>query len=87
MSDLNDIPASPVDDSDDEALDNQVIELDRNLTDEETTQLAGRPLRFRVGSNLKFNRLDKYLCGRFSQFSRTRLQALIREQEIGRAHV
>lgn len=82
MSDSTDIPASSFDDADDEGLDNQVIELDRNLTDEETTQLAGRPLRFRVGSNLKFNRLDKYLCGRFSQFSRTRLQALIREQGV-----
>ncbi len=45
-------------------------------------ELAGRPLCFRVGTNLKHRRLDKYLTGRFSQFSRTRLQKLIVEQGV-----
>ncbi len=45
-------------------------------------ELAGRELRFRVGTNLKHRRLDKYLTGRFSQFSRTRLQKLIMEQGV-----
>jgi len=49
---------------------------------DETEELAGERLRFRVGSNLKFRRLDKYLCGRFSHFSRTRLQKLIKEQGV-----
>jgi 23S rRNA pseudouridine1911/1915/1917 synthase len=82
MPDSKDILPDGFDDTQDDALENQVIDLDHNLTDEETTELAGRQLRFRVGSNLKFNRLDKYLCGRFSQFSRTRLQALIKEQGV-----
>ena len=59
-----------------------VIDLENNLTDEQAEELAGRHLRFRVGVNLKFNRLDKYLCGRFSCFSRTRLQKLIKEQGV-----
>ena len=58
------------------------VELDNNLTDEKAEELAGQHLRFRVGSNLKFTRLDKYLCGRFSCFSRTRLQKLIKEQGV-----
>lgn len=45
-------------------------------------ELAGQELRFRVGDNIKFRRLDKYLCGRFNQFSRTRLQKLIKEQGV-----
>lgn len=49
---------------------------------DESEELAGQELRFRVGSNLKFRRLDKYLCGRFSHFSRTRLQKLIKEQGV-----
>ncbi|MEN8126349.1 MAG: RluA family pseudouridine synthase [Planctomycetota bacterium] len=59
-----------------------IFELENNLTDEQAEELAGRQLRFRVGVNLKFNRLDKYLCGRFSCFSRTRLQKLIKEQGV-----
>lgn len=54
------------------------IVVDTNEGDE----LAGEQLRFRVGSNIKFRRLDKYLCGRFSQFSRSRLQKLIKEQGV-----
>ena len=68
---------------DDEVLlDNDVIDLENNLTEEQAEELVGRQLRFRVGVNLKFNRLDKYLCGRFSCFSRTRLQKLIKEQGV-----
>jgi len=36
----------------------------------------------RVGNNLKFRRLDKYLQGRFSQFSRSMIQKLIKEQAV-----
>ncbi|MCI0498673.1 MAG: RluA family pseudouridine synthase [Planctomycetales bacterium] len=82
MPDPKDILPDDINGGEDAASDNPVIDLDRSLTDEETDELAGRQLRFRVGANLKFNRLDKYLCGRFSQFSRTRLQALIREQGV-----
>ncbi len=45
-------------------------------------ELAGDELRFRVGNNLKYRRLDKYLTGRFNQFSRTKLQKLIAEQGV-----
>ncbi|MHC4552602.1 MAG: RluA family pseudouridine synthase [Planctomycetota bacterium] len=60
----------------------EIIDVDRNLTDDEVDELVGEELRFRVGNNLKFSRLDKYLCGRFSQFSRTHMQRLIREQGV-----
>jgi len=49
---------------------------------QENGELAGQQLVFRVGNNLKFRRLDKYLCGRFNQFSRTRLQKLIKQQGV-----
>ena len=52
------------------------------LTQDESDELAGQELRFKVGNNLKFRRLDKYLTGRFSHFSRTRLQKLILEQGV-----
>ena len=71
--------AEPVDDVSEE---NDIIDLDQTLNEETAEELAGRHLRFRVGTNLKFNRLDKYLCGRFSCFSRTRLQKLIKEQGV-----
>jgi ribosomal 50S subunit-recycling heat shock protein len=67
---------------DDSLTEHDIIDLDTNLTDEQTEELAGQHLRFRVGTNLKFARLDKYLCGRFSCFSRTRLQKLIKEQGV-----
>ena len=64
-----------------------VLSADELTAEEQTTtseeeELAGEQLRFRVGTNLKFRRLDKYLCGRFSQFSRSRLQKLIKEQGV-----
>lgn len=43
---------------------------------------VGEHLTFKVGTNLKFRRLDKYLGGRFNNFSRTRLQKLIKEQGV-----
>lgn len=39
-------------------------------------------LSLRVGNNITNRRLDKYLQGRLSQFSRTTLQKLIREQAV-----
>jgi 23S rRNA pseudouridine1911/1915/1917 synthase len=62
---------------DDVALDSEAV-----LSQDESDELAGQELRFKVGSNLKFRRLDKYLTGRFSHFSRTRLQKLIVEQGV-----
>lgn len=59
-----------------------VFDLKNNLTEDQADELVGQRLRFHVGVNLKFNRLDKYLCGRFSCFSRTRLQKLIKEQGV-----
>ena len=80
----NNPTASRTDAYDDAALSLQeVIDLDRNLTDDEIDELVGEELRFRVGHNLKFSRLDKYLVGRFSQFSRTHMMPrLIREQGV-----
>lgn len=45
-------------------------------------ELAGEQLCFRIGANIQQRRLDKYLGGRFSQFSRTKLQKLIKEQGV-----
>jgi 23S rRNA pseudouridine1911/1915/1917 synthase len=53
-----------------------------SVKSDEAGELAGEQLRFHVGSNIKFRRLDKYLCGRFSQFSRSRLQKLIKDQGV-----
>jgi len=55
---------------------------DQQAVDDQTGELAGQQLRFRVGSCIKFRRLDKYLTGRFSHFSRTRLQKIIKEQGV-----
>ncbi|MBN1788002.1 MAG: RluA family pseudouridine synthase [Sedimentisphaerales bacterium] len=43
---------------------------------------GGEHLSLRVGDNLKHRRLDRYLQGRLSQFSRTMLQKLINEQVV-----
>jgi 23S rRNA pseudouridine1911/1915/1917 synthase len=51
-------------------------------TVDEAEELAGQQWCFRVGSNIKLRRLDQYLSGRFSHFSRTRLQKLIKEQGV-----
>ncbi len=53
----------------------------KELTDN-NEDLAGEHLRFRVGANIRQRRLDKYLGGRFSQFSRTKLQKLIKAQGV-----
>ena len=64
-------------------LDEEVVLDDEAvITQDETDELVGQELQFRVGNNLKFRRLDKYLAGRFSHFSRTRLQKLILEQGV-----
>ena len=61
---------------------NVVLDDEAILDQDEGAELAGQQLRFRIGNNLKFRRLDKYLSGRFSHFSRTRLQKLITEQGV-----
>lgn len=51
----------------------------------ESSQLedeGGQRLTLRVGKSIKQRRLDKYLQQRFSQFSRTTVQRLIREQGV-----
>jgi len=60
-----------------EAINNNVEMLSK-----EGDERVGEHLRFRVGSSIKLRRLDKYLGGRFSQFSRTRLQKLIKAQGV-----
>ncbi|MBN1817329.1 MAG: RluA family pseudouridine synthase [Sedimentisphaerales bacterium] len=55
---------------------------DEEVLEVEGDEEIGQHLRFRVGYSIKFRRLDKYLCGRFSQFSRSRLQKLIKEQGV-----
>ncbi|MBN1124039.1 MAG: RluA family pseudouridine synthase [Sedimentisphaerales bacterium] len=55
---------------------------DEEMLETEGDEEIGQHLRFRVGYSIKFRRLDKYLCGRFSQFSRSRLQKLIKEQGV-----
>lgn len=39
-------------------------------------------IALKVGNNLTFRRVDKYLQGRFRQFSRTTIQKLIKEQAV-----
>lgn len=74
----DDQPTRPALTSPDEAFADENMPMDEDQSEE----LAGQELRFRVGANLKHRRLDKYLTGRFSQFSRTRLQKLIVEQGV-----
>ncbi len=62
--------------------DNGPLDEDGLEATDEGDELAGSELKFRVGANLRFRRLDKYLQGRFNQFSRTRLQKLIKEQGV-----
>ena len=72
------------------SLEGQPLEEKSSLRDDDDIEIlkqegnerVGEHLRFRVGNNLKFRRLDKYLGGRFNQFSRTRLQKLIKEQGV-----
>jgi 23S rRNA pseudouridine1911/1915/1917 synthase len=63
-------------------LSEQELPDDEQPEQDETEELAGQQLRFRVGSCIKFRRLDKYLTGRFSHFSRTKLAKLIKEQGV-----
>ncbi|MBN2511420.1 MAG: RluA family pseudouridine synthase [Sedimentisphaerales bacterium] len=67
----------PIESQEDIPLDEEALPQDA-----ETEELAGQQLCFRVGQNLKFRRLDQYLTGRFSNFSRTKLQQLIKEQGV-----
>lgn len=55
---------------------------DVQILSKEGDERVGEHLRFCVGTTIKLRRLDKYLGGRFSQFSRTRLQKLIKEQGV-----
>ena len=55
---------------------------DIEIISKDGSEQTGEHLIFRVGSSICNRRLDKYLGGRFSQFSRTRLQQLIREQGV-----
>ena len=61
---------------------NHVCDADGQLLEQTGDEQVGLHLRFRVGASLRFRRLDKYLCGRFSQFSRSRLQKLIKDQGV-----
>ncbi|MCD4830389.1 MAG: RluA family pseudouridine synthase [Anaerohalosphaeraceae bacterium] len=63
--------AEPVDNIDD---------ADSELDGDESSQ--AERVNLSVGNNLKFRRLDKYLQGRFNQFSRTTIQKLIKEQGV-----
>lgn len=60
----------------------QPKEENADILSSEGSLETGQHLVIRVGNNLKNNRLDKYLQSRFSQFSRTHLQKLIREQGV-----
>lgn len=44
-----------------------------------TEELFGEPLSLQVGTNIKERRVDKYLHGRFSNYSRQMIQAVIKE--------
>jgi len=75
-------PAPSCEDSNRQSPRRQAVNSDVELLSKEGDERVGEHLRFRVGSSIKLRRLDKYLGGRFSQFSRTRLQKLIKEQGV-----
>lgn len=56
-------------------------QLETDLSENGQTEGAEH-LSLRVGNNITNRRLDKYLQGRLSQFSRTTIQKLIKEQGI-----
>ncbi|MHC5059912.1 MAG: RluA family pseudouridine synthase [Planctomycetota bacterium] len=58
------------------------INGDVQILSKEGDERVGEHLQFRVSSSIRLRRLDKYLVGRFGQFSRTRLQKLIKEQGV-----
>jgi 23S rRNA pseudouridine1911/1915/1917 synthase len=62
----------------DEPLDADIVESVTPPDDED----AGERLVIHVSGAIKERRLDKYLQGRFSQFSRTTIQRLIKEQGV-----
>jgi len=77
-------PAPPPEDSNQPAQppSEQSLDSDVEMLSKEGDERVGEHLRFRVSSSIKLRRLDKYLGGRFSQFSRTRLQKLIKAQGV-----
>lgn len=48
----------------------------------EGNEITGEHLVIRVGPKITKRRLDTYLCGRFSHFSRTHIQTLIKAQGV-----
>jgi len=70
-------PPQPQDSNHTEPL-NSDVELISSQGDEQ----VGQHLTFRVGRTVRQARLDKYLVGRFSQFSRTMLQKLIKQHGV-----
>ncbi|HIJ71171.1 MAG TPA: RluA family pseudouridine synthase [Planctomycetes bacterium] len=58
------------------------FDADADLLSTQGDERVGEHLCFRVGSSIKSRRLDRYLGGRFSQFSRTRLQKIIKDQGV-----
>jgi len=60
----------------------QTVDSDVQMLSKKGDERVGEHLRFRVGSSIKLRRLDKYLGSRFSRFSRTRLQKLIKAQGV-----
>ncbi|HEG43528.1 MAG TPA: RluA family pseudouridine synthase [Phycisphaerales bacterium] len=72
----------PLSESVDSSGQSEDANSDIEMISQEGDESVGEHLTFRVGNNLKFRRLDKYLGGRFNQFSRSRLQKLIKEQGV-----
>ncbi len=59
------------------------IESDDEILEQDESELeGGEHLKIRVGHGIRQRRLDKYLHGRFGQFSRTMIQKLIKEQGV-----
>ncbi len=66
---------------DDLAIDAQAAEDVEEKADD-AEDLAGQQMRIRIGNGIKNRRLDVYLTNRYSYFSRTKLQKMIREQGV-----
>jgi 23S rRNA pseudouridine1911/1915/1917 synthase len=58
----------------------EAAKLDFTMSGEE--EAGGELLRFKVGSSIKERRIDKYLHGRFSNFSRVAIQKQIAASEV-----
>ncbi len=62
--------------------DNETVENNEFVPEDQDQELINEPLILYVGTTIKQKRLDKYLHGRFSNYSRAMLQAIIKQDGV-----